>query len=89
VKTLGEIKCSGRVSIPCSACVIRHDVPYVVSWNKTYSWQQYHDLYISLSMMVTETLLTLEVINFIIVTRMPQRLVKLDTRWEASQQSLR
>jgi len=42
-KTRGEI----RVSISCSACGSRHDVPYVVSTNEMYSWQQYHGLQIS------------------------------------------
>jgi len=36
MKTRGEIRCSGRVSISCSVCGTRHDVPYVVSRNKTY-----------------------------------------------------
>jgi len=31
-----EIRCFGRVSIPCSSCGTRHDVPYVVSRNETY-----------------------------------------------------
>jgi len=35
MKTRGEIRCSGRVSISCFACGIRHDVPYVVSRNET------------------------------------------------------
>jgi len=33
----------------------RHDVPYVVSRNETYSWQQYHGLQMSLAIVVTET----------------------------------
>jgi len=55
MKTRGEIRCSGRVSISCSSCVTRHDVPYVVSRNETYSWQQYHGLQMSSAMVVTET----------------------------------
>jgi len=35
MKTRGEIRCSGRVSISCSAYGTRHDVPYVIS-NETY-----------------------------------------------------
>jgi len=54
-KTSGEIRCSGRVSISCTACGTRHNIPYVVSRNETYSWQQYHCLQISLAMVVTET----------------------------------
>jgi len=51
MKTGGEIRCSGRVSISCSACGTRHDVPYVVSRNETFS----HGLQMSLAMVVTET----------------------------------
>jgi len=50
-----EIWWSRRVSISCSACGIRHDIPYVVSRNETYSWQKYHGLQMSLEMVVTET----------------------------------
>jgi len=42
-----------KVSISCSACGTRHDVPYVVSRNETYSWQQYHGPQMSLAMVVT------------------------------------
>jgi len=35
MKTRGEIRCSGRVSISCSASDTRHDVPCVVSRNET------------------------------------------------------
>jgi len=37
MKTRGEIRCSEMVSISCSACGTRHDVPYVVSMNETSS----------------------------------------------------
>jgi len=33
MKTRGEIRCSGRVCISCSACGTHHDVPYVVLRN--------------------------------------------------------
>jgi len=49
MKTRGEIRRSGKVSISCSAWGTRHDVPYVVSRNETYSWQQYHGLQMSLA----------------------------------------
>jgi len=55
IKTRGEIRCSGRVSISWSACGTRHNVPYVVSRNETYSWQQYHGLNMSLAMVVSDT----------------------------------
>jgi len=48
MRTRGEIRCSGRVSISCYACGTRYNVPYVVSRNETYSWQQYHYLQMSL-----------------------------------------
>jgi len=35
IKTRGEIRFSGRVSISCSACGTSHDVPYFVSRNET------------------------------------------------------
>jgi len=54
MKTRGEIRCCGRVSISCFACGIRCDVPYVVSRNETYSLQQYHGLHVSLAMVVTK-----------------------------------
>jgi len=34
----------------------RHDVPYDLSRNETYSWQQYHGVHMSLAMVVTETI---------------------------------
>jgi len=46
----GEIRCSGRITISCSACDTRHYVPYVLSRNETYSWQQYNGLQMSLAM---------------------------------------
>jgi len=36
MKTRDETRSSGRVSIYCSACGTRHDVPYVVSRNESY-----------------------------------------------------
>jgi len=52
MKTRGEIRCSGRVIPCCFAYGTRHDVPCVVSRNETYSWQQHHDLQLSLAMVV-------------------------------------
>jgi len=40
MKTRGETRCSGRVSISCSACGTRHDVRCIVFRNEKHSWQQ-------------------------------------------------
>jgi len=44
-----------KVSISCSACGTRNDLPYVASRKETYLWQQHQGLQMLLAMAVTDT----------------------------------